>query len=172
LAQGGTVKARAFINQMTKSSDVISEKFDICPVKWKVIDFDTEDPNYPAGNAIDGDDHTMWHTPWTGDARRHPHHITIDFTETLTLKGFTYSPRTDSNKSGTVLRFDLMISLDGNTWRSVINGGSFSNMRNNPIKQWVYFGQEYKARYLKFISLEGIRNEPWMSAGEIGIITK
>jgi alpha-L-fucosidase len=90
----------------------------------------------------------------------------------LTLKGFTYSPRSGSNKSGTVLRFDVQISLDGSKWTSVIRNGSFSNMKNNPIKQSVSFNQDRKARYLKFVSLEGIRNEAWVSVGEIGVITR
>ncbi len=168
----GVVKARAYVNDMKDSSAVIVEKFDICPEKWKVVAFDTEAEAYPAANAVDGDVRSMWHTPWSGDVKGHPHYIVVDMGEVLKIKGFTYTPRISSNKGGTVSRYRFYVSKDGRNWIKVPVKGEFSNIKNNPIKQEVMFGRTYPARYFKFVTLSDINNEKWASVAEIGVITE
>ena len=172
LPQGGIVKAKAFINNFAESSAVAIEDYDICPVKWQVIDSDCSHGNHPAEMAIDGTTSTMWHTPWGSDVPKHPHHISVDLGETLTIKGFTYAPRADHNKSGTVFRYNFFVSNDGKSWKQVPTKGEFSNIKNNPVKQAIRFKKSYKARYFKFETKEGINGEDWVSVGELAVITK
>jgi alpha-L-fucosidase len=114
----------------------------------------------------------MWHTPWGRDVSKQPHHISVDLGETLILNGFTYTPCTDHNKSGTTFRYAFYVSDNGKNWRQVPTKGEFSNIKNNPVKQFVRFEKSQKARFFKFVSKEAINGEDWVSVGEIGILTK
>lgn len=172
LPAGGLVMARAFINDFQDAGSVISENFDISPAKWTVVEASPGHPVFPAEYAIDGDFSTMWLTPWDGQVKAHPHSITVDMGENILLKGFTYNPRTDGNLTGTVLRYSYEISLDGKQWTQAINMAEFANMINNPSPQRVMFTTPRQARYFRFTSHQAISIEPWVSVGEIGVITR
>jgi alpha-L-fucosidase len=171
-SSGGIVKAKAFINSFSESGSVVTAEYDICPAKWKVVEVSDQAQGYPAENGIDGNINTMWHTQWTGTVKNHPHHLVIDLGETLSLKGFSYTPRNDHNKSGTISRFNLYLSEDGKSFSKVISRGEFSNIANNPIQQKVMFNKVHKARFVKFESLEGAFHEPWLSMAEFGVVTR
>ncbi|HLR31375.1 MAG TPA: alpha-L-fucosidase, partial [Fodinibius sp.] len=132
LAEGGTVRARAYINDLEKASEIVEQKFDIAKANWQVISVDKEVSGHEGSKAIDGDPSTMWHTPWQNDNDSHPHHITIDLGRQLKLKGFTYLPRQDGNISGTVANYRVYISSDTTGWGPAAASGSFSNIKNNP----------------------------------------
>ncbi|MCU4174236.1 alpha-L-fucosidase [Carboxylicivirga sp. N1Y90] len=172
LPNGGTVKAKAFIQDFKKASGTKSQQYDICKAKWSVIDYSYKAGDFGAENAIDGNPNTMWHTPWGQDVPKHPHHISVDLGEKLALKGFTYTPRTDDNKSGTIFKYAFYVSNNGKDWKKVKTKGEFSNIKNNPVKQEIRFQRSYSARYFKFESKEGIYNEDWIAVGELGVITK
>lgn len=171
LASGGTVKARSFLNNFESYSNVITMDFDIAPTKWEVVEFSDQVDDYPATNAIDGDPNTMWHTAWTGAVKAHPHSVTVDMGETHSLSGFTYTPRSDENKSGTVAVYSLYLSINGRDWSRQIPNGHFNNISNNPVKQYVRFYEECQARYIRFVTHQSINGEAWSSVGEIGILT-
>lgn len=168
----GIVKARAYFNDMKDSSAVVISKFDICPAKWSVVSFSDDTPQFKVNNAIDGDIRSMWHTSWQDGAKDHPHFIVVDMGEIVKMKGFTYTPRTGTNKSGTIFRYNFYVSKDGKKWIKVLNNAEFGNIKNNPNYQEVMFDKIYNVRYFKFESLEGIYNEKWVSVGELGVLTK
>lgn len=171
LPQGGTVKARAFVNDFKTMGSIISESFDICPAKWSIVEASEGHPAFPANMAIDGQSSTMWHTPWDGDVKAHPHSIAVDMGEVLLLKGFTYQPRTDGSFSGTVLSFSFETSMDGKKWEKTLREASFANMINNPSRQKVLFETPVSARFFRFTSHSGIYGEAWVSVGELGVIS-
>lgn len=138
--------------------------------KWKVVGFSDQTEQFKAANAIDGDVNTLWHTHWGEHVPSHPHFITVDMGEPTTISGMRYSPRTTENLTGTISRFSFYVSNDGEAWTCVIDNGEFSNIKNNPIPQTVLFDTVYTARYFKFESGEEIDGNPWLSAGEIGIL--
>ncbi len=172
LPEGGIIKTRSYVNDMLDSSAVVTAEFDICPVKWKIVQFSDETEQYPAINTIDGDERSMWHTPWSGNVKPHPHYIVVDLGEVLNLNGFTYTPRAGGNKGGTVFKYSFYVSMNGKNWTVVPGPGEFSNIKNNPVKQKVIFDKTYPARFIKFISLSDINNDKWASVGELGVITK
>lgn len=168
--KGGIVKACAFINNFSEKSSVITKKFYTNKSKWEVISKSDELTNFPASNAIDDDETTMWHTHWETNMLPHPHHITVDLGEKLKVKGLYYLPRSGDNKSGTVFKYSFYLSSDGNKWEQVVDHGEFSNIAHNPVLQIVEFDESYYARYFKFVTHQGAYNEEWISVGEIGII--
>lgn len=173
MTNGGVVKARSFINNFEQSGSVITKSFDVAKKNWKVLSVSDEVSPFDGSNAIDDDVNTMWHSHWAGDkVEKHPHHIKVDMGEVLILTGFSYTPRTDGNKSGTIERYDFLTSIDGENWKKIVSNGVFDNMLNNPSHQEVRFKKPVDARYFKFVSRSGILNEPWISMGEIGVLTR
>lgn len=172
LAKGGEVKARTYIDSGKRMSEVVSETFDICSAKWQVVFADSSDKSFPASNAIDGRASTMWHTPWSGKIKNHPYSIVVDLGEMLTLKGFTYSPRVDGNKSGTITKFEFYTSKDGVNWEKAECNSEFANITNNTVKQYINFNQPMQAKFIKLVSLDDVLHQGWISVGELGVITR
>lgn len=116
-----------------------------------------------ASAAFDGNLSTEWNadglTPFVVDMREE-----IDFT------GFVYVPGEDEDLSGTIYRYDFLISSDGKEWTTVVADGEFSNIMHNPVPFTVDFKTSYRARYFALKPLEEISGKALTSIGEIGII--
>lgn len=172
LPDGGTVKARAYINNFGDSSEVITKSYDIAKAGWTIEGAAQSADGFGPENAIDGDPSTMWHTPWQQSTPGYPHELIIDLGTKRSLKGMTYTPRQGENISGTSYKYKIYVSADGQKWKQAAKG-EFSNIKNNPIKQEVMFDSARQARYVKFRALcPAIEGEHWVSAAEIGVITK
>ena len=167
----GMVKAVAVVDNGRQKSETIAKRFDVCPLKWKILAAAETHNRYPTENAIDGNPSTVWHTPWGTDASGHPHSITIDFSEKLALKGFYYQPRSDGSFRGICKQYKVELSNDGNSWR-LAKEGVFDNIKNNPVKQEILFVKAMDGQYLRFTSLANVEGTASLSAAEIGVITK
>ncbi len=174
LPEGGIIKAISCNPKNDELSEVVTVLFDICPSKWEILDVSSQQIDYDeeAFRAIDGNDNTIWMTTWKPEATQFPHYLSIDLSEELALKGFSYTPPQGENKNGTIQQYSLSVSVDGKNWNEMISHGSFDNIINNPVKQMIFFEKEIKARYIKFVAEKEINNNPWAAAAEIGIITK
>jgi cytochrome c len=82
--------------------------------------------NAPASNAIDGDPYTIWHTEWQNTSPKHPHEFMIDMGSQTTFKTLSYLSRS-GNPNGTIKRYQLEISNDGNNWTTIVANGEFLN---------------------------------------------
>lgn len=171
LKEGGVIKAIAILDNQ-KSSEVITEKYDICKEKWTILFSDSFHAGFEAENAIDGDPQTMWHTNWGDQIKALPHKIQIDLGEDLIMQGFSYTPRLNNNLIGVITRYNFAVSLDGQHWETIISKGEFSNIQNNPVKQDVRFNKEVSARFISLEALDAVDNNKYSSANEIGVITK
>lgn len=159
LPRGGYIRAIAMINQGKDKSQITSERYDIAPVGWKIVS-----PTYEDMSAIvDGDENSF------ADVYKN-HSVTIDFSEDLMLKGFTYTPSRNDNASN-IFRYNLYTSIDGRKWNKVIDNESFANMRTKPAKHRVTFGKTVKARYMKLMNLEAVNRGSKYSIAELGVIT-
>jgi alpha-L-fucosidase len=171
LPNGGIVKAVAF--SAGKISHPAQAVFDIVPAKWKIHYADSEnlDSGAAADKAIDGDPDTVWESQGQNATPSRPHEIQIDLGETLTLKGFTYLPRKNS-LAGTINDYEFYTSMNGKRWGQPVSKGRFDNICNNPVQQRIYFDAPIKARYIRLVGLTDIENKPFISAAEIGVITR
>jgi alpha-L-fucosidase len=170
--KGGIIKARSFINNFSQAGSIVTRNFDIAKKNWTIVGCSDFVKGYEAENAIDDDLSNMWHSQWYNPSVKHPHFISVDMGENLTIHGFTYTPRHGNSKSGTVERYDFFVSTDGKNWKAVITNGVFDNMRNSPVYQEVRFSKPVEAHYFKFQSRAGINNEDWISAAEVGVLTR
>lgn len=165
--QKGKIKAIAVITD--GKSEVVTQKFDISPTKWTATS-SSEVNGYDASKAIDGNPKTMWHTPWEKGSPKHPHTLTIDLGEILTIKGFTLLPRTDGHTGGIPVKYKMEGSNDGKRWR-VLKSGEFGNIKNNPVLQEVQFSPR-EVRHIRFTALSSVDKAGTVSIAELGVITE
>ena len=74
----------------------------------------------------------------------------------FSIIGFCYTPVQEGNTDGTIFHYNLYQSNDGKEWKGIILNGEFSNIKNNPIPQFVTFGKVLETRYLKLEPIEEI----------------
>jgi len=138
-------------------------------ITLKVIKADSEEKfgeNGVASNAVDGKPNTIWHTQWQDASPEHPHEITVEISQPLTIKGFTYLPRQDDSENGSIKEYEFYLSDDGKEFGDVVTKGAFASGKE---KKRVTF-EPKKCRFFKLRALSALNGEAWTSAAEIGII--
>ncbi len=164
LDRGGNIKAYA-IEKGKINSIYIDQYIAVNKAQW-TAQADCAHLGYGANNAIDNDISTFWHSDWSDEKMKHPHHIMIDMGKLKKAKGFEYTPRQDRS-NGRVALYDIEVSTDGQNWIKVVEKGSF---KNNDRRQQVLFKQEMNIRYFKLTSLKEVNNAFYCSISEISII--
>jgi hypothetical protein len=107
LPDGGMVRAAVFAADGDRglalaSGNETSAVYGLPPAALRVVDCSSEQGgNEATATAIDGDPRTHWHSRWSPDSPRPPHHLTIDLGGERQLRGFVYLPRHDGS-NGTV----------------------------------------------------------------------
>jgi galactose oxidase len=121
---------------------------------------------YAAGNVLDGNGTTMWHTAFTGTVPPLPHSITIDMQTTQLVSGLSYLPRQDTSMNGTIGQYAIYVSSDGTNWGSPVATGTWAD--NRTPKEAVF--PPVSARFVRLTALTEAGNRgPWTSAAEINI---
>ena len=119
----------------------------------------------PAYFAVDGDPNSLWHTDWYGTSREN-HWFQFELTETYKVDGLRYWPRQAGNNNGTITKYEIQVSNDGENFRTVASGEWESN------REWKIV--QFKAENVKFVRLVAIdavtdNNYVFASASEIRI---
>jgi hypothetical protein len=123
---------------------------------------------YDAGQAIDGDADTMWHTPWDGAAPNFPHELVVELSQPATLAGIKCLPRQDDNQNGWIKDFAVFTSDDGMHWGEPAARSTFPQ-----DAQWhtVKFATPVKARFLKLVANSSFdSSKPYASLAELDIL--
>ncbi|NLR80006.1 alpha-L-fucosidase [Chitinophaga eiseniae] len=170
LPKGGTVKAKALLKN-GNASDLATAAFDVAPAKWQVIQADAAAKDHEAGAAIDGNKATIYLTDRQATAK-YPHEFQVDLGETLSLKGFTYTPATGESLGGIVYGYEFYTSADGKNWGKPVASGQFANIKNSPVQQNVPF-KATAARYIRFVAVAPAdAAQDWAGIAELGVITR
>jgi alpha-L-fucosidase len=168
-----TIKAKSFIDAGLQASETVTVDFDIAPLSWRIISATSEEKNFAAANAIDGNNNTLWISSRKDTTSKYPREITIDLSKKIQFRGFTYMPRQDGNTSGTIYKYSFYVSDNGKDWKQIIKDATFANIKNNPVKQNVKFDKAYSGRFIRLEALSPANDKDhWVSAAEIGVITK
>ena len=121
---------------------------------------------YAAGNVLDGNATTIWHTPFTGIITPLPHNITIDMHRTQPVSGLSYLPRQDASLNGTIGKYSIAVSSNGSNWSSPVAAGTWAN---DHTPKYATFTQ-VSARFVRLTALTESGNRgKWSSAAEINI---
>jgi large repetitive protein len=96
--------------------------------------------NESAGNVIDGNPATFWHTQYTGTTPALPHRLIFNLGGAYRVSGLKYLPRQDGNTNGTIARFQVYVSVDGNNWGAPVASGDFTPLAAQAAEKTIYFG--------------------------------
>jgi hypothetical protein len=132
----------------------------------RVVMVDSEAPGYEAGNAVDGNPDTIWHTAWEEGALPYPHEIQIELPESLEIKGFTYLPRQDMS-NGWIDRYQAYVSTDGRNWGQPAATGRFEKGRD---QKRILFETGIRGRFFRFVALSGFDRQGFASVAEINLV--
>jgi alpha-L-fucosidase len=85
------------------------------------------------------------------------------------LCGFKYYPEQNSWQPSIITSYQFYVSNDNKEWK-LVDGGEFSNIKNNPLWQIKKFASE-KARYIKLRALKNTENNDNIGYAEVDIVT-
>ena len=94
--------------------------------------------------------------------------LLIDLGEERTITSFHYLPDQSEYNKGLISAYELSVGADANAVNQMVAHGEFSNIKNNPILQSVYF-TPVKARYLKLKAVKMVADGEQMGFAEVGI---
>lgn len=95
--------------------------------------------------------------------------LIVDLGETVSVKGFTYKPATEKES---VFAYTFSVSDDGKSWNE-LKKGEFSNIKNNPIPQFVKFDNNVNTKFFRFETISGTDSgKPSVVIEQIGILIK
>jgi len=133
---------------------------------WTVSADSEASPAYTAGNVLDGNGTTIWHTAYTGTIPPLPHSITIDMQSAQLVSGLSYLPRQDSSMNGTIGQYSVSVSSGGSSWGPPVAAGTWAN---DKTQKYVVF-PPVSARFARLTALTESGNRgQWTSAAEINI---
>lgn len=92
--------------------------------------------------------------------------VLIDLGEKRLVHSFSYLP--DQSNKGLISNYELGVGMTENVMDKVISSGEFSNIRNNPVWQKIYFAPVY-ARYLMFKPTRMINDDDRIGIAEMRI---
>ena len=119
-------------------------------------------------HAIDGNENTLWHTWYSGQAEGTPnqdalpHSFIIDLGSTTAFRAFGYLPRkgdAGANSNGNVKGYEFYTSDNKQDW-TLVKKGELSYEEVATV--WVDLGKECSARYVKFTETSS------MNGGQFG----
>lgn len=95
--------------------------------------------------------------------------LIVDLGEVVSIKGFTYNPAEEKEP---IFNYVFSVSTDGKLWTEM-SKGEFSNIKNNPIPQFVKFDKNTDIRFFRFETIRGTDGgKPDAKIEQIGILTK
>lgn len=96
--------------------------------KWTVV-CDSEDPNSPCGNLIDGSSGTFWQTKKGKTGIQNPdplpHTITVDLRVIENVCAIRMEPLKDAKKGGAIAGHKVYLSSDNETWGDPVAFGTW-----------------------------------------------
>jgi alpha-L-fucosidase len=149
--------------QQTKGKQVY---FDISKKRWKVL----KSPSKDLSNTLRIIDDNV-NSTWVSDTNNKAlNEVVIDLDSIYNLKGFTYMPMQGRWPKGVISNYEFFVSSNNVSWKPVAQG-EFSNIKNNPIEQFVNFDNT-KGRYIKLKAIRVVdENAENISIAELGVIT-
>ncbi|MBR6374762.1 MAG: discoidin domain-containing protein [Alloprevotella sp.] len=172
--EGGKLKVRILSKRgETPTADQLFDydyEFDEIPktVPLEVVYTSSFEPGEGEGShLVDGKMNTIWHTQYGVTLAKYPHWVDFDAAQMQTMKGFVYTPRTDS-PNGYVKDYEIYVSEDNNSWTK-IHSGTFAR---DGRPQKIIFQKPVRARYIRFYALNEQGGAEYASGAEFSLITE
>ncbi|MFE2560354.1 discoidin domain-containing protein [Streptomyces sp. NPDC059352] len=123
---------------------------------------ETAGENGRAGNVLDGNGSTIWHTRYEGGAAPMPHWIDIDMKTFYKVDRLHYLPRQDGAANGTIADYQIQTSTDGTTWTAAASG---SFPAGSTVKTVEF--PATMARFVRLKATSAANGQPFAAAAEI-----
>jgi alpha-L-fucosidase len=94
--------------------------------------------------------------------------LLIDLGTEQTVSSFHYLPDQSEYNKGLIAAYEISVGTEANAVNQVVSSGEFSNIKNNPILQSVYF-TPVTARYVLLKAVRMVENESPMGFAELGV---
>jgi hypothetical protein len=133
----------------------------------KIIYRSSQFSGFEAENILDDDPATIWHTPWQVKEPDYPHEIQIDMGKEIEIRGFVLTPRQDGITGGWISSGAFYISHNGREWNQPIVKAEFSYDKS---EKEIRLERTLKARYIRFVALEGFKGQNFASLAELKVI--
>jgi len=176
LKDGGTVKARAFINELNcgeiRSLGVTEATFGCDRSDWKVVSVSMESPFTNLGCAgsehlLNDDPSTYWHTYHTDTSKSAaPHEVVLDMGRMREIAAFTFMPR---GSEATPDQYEFHLSQDGKSWK-LAAAGRFEGLKANPGMRLIKLETPMSARYLRFVAKHVLDDVCYLVVAGIGVV--
>lgn len=137
----GELKALAVLDG--KKGEVNRELLGFIKKDWNLKAVSSQEEKHLGKMAFDEDPNTYWKS----EKENSTHYLVVDLGEKLSLKGFAYTPQTET-KEGMIEKGSISISEDGKLW-TLVDHFEFGNLINDPVKRYHYFPKELTTRYVK-----------------------
>lgn len=138
-----------------ESSEVVLPSHD-----WKVVVDNVSELDWR--KALDEKVFSVWKMP-SGLKE-----MTVDLRKEEKFNGFYYQP-SRKTRDGMMISYEFSVSSDGMQWEKVASG-EFSNIVNNPIRQFVYF-PERSAKYVR-LAAGSLSEGESAAVSEFGLVMK
>ena len=176
LKDGGTVKARAFINESNSgeigSLGLSGVTFGCDRSDWKVVSVSLESPFKNGGLAgsehlLTDDPATYWHTYHTDKSKSAaPQEVVLDMGRMREIAAFTFLP---SGAVGTPDQYEFQLSQDGKSW-NLAAAGRFEGLKANAGMRLVKLDTPMSGRYLRFIAKHVLDDVDYVVVAGIGAV--
>ena len=118
------------IEKYTSENPAADDSRDIDPTTMSVV-AGTASNNDPAGNVLDSNSDSIWHSEWTENENiysRDKHHLTFTLNELTEIDGMRYLPR-QNGVNGIITKYNLYVSSSdsGDDWEIIVEDGVFAN---------------------------------------------
>jgi beta-galactosidase len=167
-SQGGVIRAKA-VGEGLVAGPEREARFDFLIPRspMRVIYADSEHPGEgEAGQAIDGNPSTFWHTKWGESEPKPPHEIQVELGACYELTAVTYLPRQDSDH-GRIAKYQLYLSNDKTNWGSPVREDTFPASAE---LQRIALEKPVAARYVRLAALSEVGGRAWTTIAELDFV--
>ena len=112
----------------------------------------------PANLAVDNNNATMWHTDWQGTSREN-HWFQFQVNGDYAVNALRYLPRQTGNSNGTITKYEIRVSDDGETFTTVAEG----NWAADSTWKIAEFPAQ-NAKYVRLYSIDAVTDNSWVFA--------
>ncbi len=166
MKNGGTVEAWLRDNPHIKSFASF-EKIEKVPTKVHFVN--SEEPWYPATEALDGDPESYWHTMYSVTVAQYPHWVDLDTREVKNITGVTYLPRQGGGENGDFKDYEVYVSMDGKEWGEPVAKGTFERNKKRKV---IRFEKPVKGQYVRLRGLNSQNGQDYGGAAEIEVLAE
>ena len=127
----------------------------------------SQNSEYPAADAYDGDSTTAWNSEFKGKGASYPHELQLELEKDARLTGLKVLPRQGESRAGWVKDVVIQVSGDGKAWTTVATGA----LNTNP-EDWSEFTfPAVGAKFVKVIAVAPQKpGDPAASFAEVELV--